>query len=309
MFSLHDETAVKIHTAPDRTIWYSTGINPPESSGQILDTFLLSPVIGRLSTNIRVIGVPQNSELIASLYLRKARRELASICLAGPNICGSMLELDDPVTALMRMRDVYFAASRGGWHEMTELEYSIYALLARQRRLPTWFDKTAQSFYEAHPLFKVINFVKDISHKHAIELITTIIDPRWYVDQRRPDNPTKLALYLGLTPKTQNRVSDTTKLIKRGREFRCATVLNCWKNQDPETVDYSAPENFLWRIWKQAGGGSKGDLRASQAFVRYLRANWLDIISQRRAGCDNFFAPRHFFKSDEEQQAFVRAVV
>lgn len=308
MIAVHDEVSVKIHTAPDGIIWYSTGINPPECSGQILDTFLLSPVIGRLSTSVRVLGVAQNAELISSLYLRKTRREMASISVAGPNICESLLELDDPVTTLTRMRDVYYAASRGGWHELTDIEYGIYALLSRKRRNPDWFDKTTKMFYQTHPLYKVLNFVENVSHEHAADLLTTIIDPRWYVDTRRPDNPSKLNLYLGLTPKAQNRVSNLNRLITRGRDFRCAMVLNCWKTQDPARVNFDKPNNFLWRIWRKAGEGAKGDLRASQAFIHYLRSNWLEVITQRKIGADVFFLQNGFFKSPEERNAFVAAI-
>lgn len=308
MTAVHDEISVKIHTAPDGVIWYSTGINPPECSGQILDTFLLSPVIGRLSTAVRVLGVAQNAELISSLYLRKSRRELASVSVAGPNICESLLELKDPETTLTRMREVYWAASRGGWHELTDIEYGIYALLARKQRLTDWFDKTTKVFYQAHPLYKILNFVENINHQHAAELITTIIDPRWYVDRRRPDNPAKLNLYLGLTPRSQNRIANVNQLITKGRDFRCASVLNCWKTREFAEVDLEAPGNFLWRIWNKAGGGVKGDLRASQAFIHYLRSNWLEIITQRKLGADVFFLQNGFFKSDAERNAFLAAI-
>lgn len=308
MTAVHDEISVKIHTAPDGIIWYSTGINPPECSGQILDTFLLSPVIGRLSTSVRILGVPQNAELISNLYLRKARRELASVGVAGPNICESLLELQDPVAALTRMREIYWAASRGGWHELTDVEYGIYALLARKQRLADWFDKTTKVFYQSHPLYKILNFIADIDHRHAADLITTIIDPRWYVDRRRPDNPTKLNLYLGLTPKAQNRISNVNQLITKGRDFRCSMVLNCWKTREFAEVDLELPNNFLWRIWHKAGGGVKGDLRASQAFIHYLRTNWLEIITQRKLGADVFFLQSGFFKSDAERNAFLAAI-
>jgi hypothetical protein len=304
----HDEISVKIHTAPDGIIWYSTGINPPECSGQILDTFLLSPVIGRLSTAVRILGVAQNAELISSLYLRKTRREIASVSVAGPNICESALELNDPVTALTRMREVYWAASRGGWHELSAPEYYIYALLARKLRHADWFDNATNMFYQSHPLYKVLNFIEGINHEHAVNLITTIIDPRWYVDRRRPDNPAKLNLYLGLTPKSQNRISNVKQLISKGRDFRCALVLNCWQTREAAEVDFDSPNNFLWRIWRKAGGGAKGDLRASQAFVHYLRSNWLEILTHKKLGANVFFLHDGFFKSDVERDAFLTAI-
>jgi hypothetical protein len=304
MFYLSDETAIKVHTAPDGNIWYAAGLSPPENSNQTIDTFLLSNLIGKLNTNVRIIGVPQNAELIANLYLRKRSKELATICLAGPNVCESLEELKDPVTTLFRMRDVILPTACGGWHEMTTLEYAIYALLARRHRTADWFDPGARLFYEAHPLYKILDFIPAISHKDTAELLTTIVDPRWYVDRRRADNAVKLALYLGLTPKIQRRVSDVTQLIRRGRDLRCHNVLRCWKTQDAETVDFNAPRNFLWRVWQSAGRGPKGDLRASQAFVRYLHANWLDVLTSRKGSRDGFFMLDRFFQSPAERAAF-----
>jgi hypothetical protein len=305
MFYLSDETSIKLHTADDGIIWYAAGINPPVSSNQTLDTFLLSPVITRPSTNVRILGTPRNAELIASLYARKRGKELTTICLAGPNICESMQELADPVLTLMRMRDVCAPLSCGGWHEMAENEYHIYALIARaQRTDDDWYDATARIFYESHPLYKAINFVAGVSHKDVAVLLTTIVDPRWYVDRRRADNRVKLDLYLGLTPKTQRRVSDDNKLIHRGRDLRCFRTMSCWKTTTPDKVDFNDPACFIWRIWQVAGGGAKGDLRASQAFVRYVYSNWLDALTTRKGSQDGLFMADKFFKTPVERQAF-----
>lgn len=309
MLHATDETAVKLHTANDGLIWFASGISPAENSDQSIDVFLLSNVIARLSTNIRILGVPQNAELITKLYARKRQKELASIYLAGPNICESLQELADPISTLLRMREVILPSSCGGWHELTEKEYIIYALLARKQQSADWFDSGIKLFYEPHPLYKVLDFIGGLAHKQTAALLTTILDPRWYVDRRRPDNPAKLDLFLGLTPKIQRRVSENPQAEHRGRDARCAAVLSCWKTQDPAIIDFTAPENFLWRIWKIAGGNAKGDLRASQAFVRYLRLNWLDILARKRSSGDGMFLPDKFFKTPVEQKAFAEHLV
>jgi hypothetical protein len=82
-------------------------------------------------------------------------------------------------------------------------------------------------------------------------------------------------------------------------------VLNCWKTQHSGAVDYELPQNFIWRVWKAAGGGPKGDLRASQSFVRYLRMNWLDALISRPGVRDYMFSIGDFFKTDAERKAYV----
>lgn len=304
-----DESALKIHVADDGYVWFASGVDAPQNSNQTVDTFLWSSPLLRITTNVRILGIAQNAELITNLYLRKRQQELASIAIAGPNICENPLELQDPYAALMRMRSSYLSTACGGWHAITDADYAIYALLSKSRRNADWFDTPARAFYEAHPVYQALNFIGGISHKDAAMLLTTIVDPRWYIDRRMPDKTSKLELYLGLTPKIQRRVSDSTKLIHGGRDLRCAIVLGCWKTSHPGVINYDLPQNFLWRVWKAAGSGVKGDLRASQAFVRYLRLNWLDVLVQRIGLRDSLFSPREFFKSPAEHEAFVQHMV
>lgn len=305
---LTDETSFKIHTDTDGIVWYASGINPAENAHQKAEAFLDSSIISRINLNVRLLGIPQNAELIVNLYGRKRKRELGTIYLAGPNVCESMLELADPVITFRRMRDVFTPASCGGWHEMSDADFALYSLILRMQKSNDWFDLLGQALYEMHPVRKSLNVIGGLSHKNTASLMALIVDPRWYVDRRRPDNPCKLPFYLGLTPKTQRRVSDTKKLVHKGRDLRCATVMSCWKTQDPATVDFNAPENFLWRIWRAAGGDAKGDLRASQAFIGYLRAQWLDALVRRAGARDALFLPNTFFKTQEEKQAYLKQI-
>ncbi len=301
-----DESSIKLHVDDNGYVWYVSCIDTPQNSGKLVDTFMYSSPLLRMSSNVRVLGLPQNAELITNLYLRKRQRELGSILIAGPNVCESGLELRDPYIVLMRMREAFLTSACGGWHQMTDADYATYALVAKTRQSTTWFDTPARAFYNAHPAYTALQFIPNISNNDAASLLSLIVDPRWYVDRRIPEKASKLELYLGLTPRIQRRVSDGGKLIRGGRDLRCATVLNCWKTQHPGAVDYTLPQNFIWRIWKAAGEGVKGDLRASQAFVRYLRMNWLDALVQRPGIRDYMFSATNFFKTDEERKAYAK---
>jgi hypothetical protein len=61
----------------------------------------------------------------------------------------------------------------------------------------------------------------------------------------------------------------------------------------------------LYRIHAAARGGDKGDLRASQAFIRYLRYNWLSGLESRKGAKDGLFAPNLFFKTPAERAAYL----
>lgn len=304
MFRTPEESTLKLHTGPDGVVWYAKHIGPPTNSGKIADEFLRSSVLNGLGKSVRLLGTPENSELISALYLRRYKREIESIEVAGPNILHSGADRNDPKLVLMQMRSAELSSACGGWHHVSMNDYPTYAMLARTLRGSPDFDEPMQAYLQIHPVYKAAMFIPQINQPRLATLLTTIIDPRWYVDRRLPDRAAKLELFLGLTPQIQERVSTPKQVLKRTREFRCAEVLSVWKTQDPETADTANPANFLYRIYNAAGGGVRGDLRASQAFVRYLRHNWLAGLENRRGVRDGLFAPNLFFKSPAEIAAY-----
>lgn len=304
MFVPQDETIIKLHTADDGHVWYARGISAVKNSEQIVDSFLLSPVVTGLGLTFRVLGVQQNAELICALYLRRYKGEVRSIEVAGPNILDSQYDLRSPEMVLQRMRTAAVAPACGGWHQLTMHDYPTYAMLARMLRTNYEYDESVQQYFQLHPAHKALNFIPTLDAASAAKLLIHIVDPRWYIDRRRPDRIKKLELFLGLTPAVQVKVSNNKKLLTKTREFRCAAVLNSWKTQNPDAVDLKNPANFLYRIYHAAGGGDKGDLRASQAFVRYVNDNWLVGLENRKGARDGLFAPNLFFKTPAEIESY-----
>jgi hypothetical protein len=299
-----DEIVIKLHTADDGNVWYARGINTCKNSEQIVDSFLLSPVVSGMGLTFRVLGVPQNAELICALYLRRYKGEVRSVEIAGPNILDNRQELHDPAAVLMRMRLATVSAACGGWHALNIYDYPTYAMLARMTRNNFVFDDPAEAYLHMHPAFKALSFIPTMVESELAKLLVTTIDPRWYIDRRRPERLKKLELFLGLTPAIQEKVSNPHKLLTKAREFRCANVLNSWKSKPYEIVDVKKPENFLYRIWHAAGGGYHGDLRASQAFLRYLNDNWLSVLENRKGVRDGLFAPNLYFKTPAEIESY-----
>jgi hypothetical protein len=304
MYAQIEETTIKLHTAPGGCVWYAKNISPPINSGTSVEKFLLNPVISGMSSTVRILGTPQNSELISALYLRRYKGEIRAIEVAGPNILNSCADLDDPRVALLQMRQVGLSPACGGWHPVTMLDYPTYAMIARFRRPGYVFDEAAETYLNLHPAYKALSLIPTIDAKELAHLLTTIIDPRWYVDKRMPERAAKLELFLGLTPQIQKRVSNGDLAPSRNREARCACVLAAWKSKHAGAVDLNNPANFLYRIHHNVGGGSKGDLRASQAFVRYLRYNWLAGLEMRNGPKDGLFAPNLFFKTPAEIETY-----
>jgi len=301
-----DETALKVHVGPDGHVWYSAGFGAPRDSGQAVEAFLLSSVCSGGNTRVRLLGIPANADLIAALYLRRANKELAGIDIAGPNICESQAELADPELVLHRMRATSLTPAVGGWHSLTQVDYFTYSLIARLQKSHDVLDTQSTLYLYSIPVYRALSFVPTLSNEQAAQLIKTIVDPRWYVDRRAPDRQGKLDLFMGLTPGTQQLVSRAGSLIHKPRELRCALVLTTWKTVSEDLVDLTDPRNFLYRIQKNAGGGWRGDLRASQALLRYLRYNWLETLEQRSGPRDRLFVPELFFKTPGEIESYLQ---
>lgn len=299
-----DDTAVKLHSSDDGKVWYVAGTGAPQNSGQTPDEFLSSRLVKAPSLRIRVLGVPQNAALIIAFYLKRSSGEIAGLEIAGPNICETAEELRDPQLVLHRMRATSLSSACGGWHIATDADYLTYALISRLRQTGGAFDYLAATYLRAHPVYRAISLIPTLSESHAAQVLHLIVDPRWYVDRRAPEQQGKLDLYMGLTPRVQRRVSDDTRLLFKLRELRCSSVLEAWKTVHPGAVDLTDPRNFLYRIHKASGAGVRGDLRASQAFLRYLRYNWLDAADKRKGAKDGLFAPELFFKTPAERATY-----
>ena len=114
---------------------------------------------------------------------------------------------------------------------MTLHDYPTYAMLARMTRNNFVFDDAAKTYLHMHPAFRALSFIPTLVDNEISKLLVTTIDPRWYIDRRRPDRIKKLELFLGLTPAVQEKVSNPKKLLSKPRELRCALVLNSWKSK------------------------------------------------------------------------------
>lgn len=301
-----DETVIKLHTDCFGSVWFGRGIEAPQSSGKPVDTFTLSAMCSARSAVFRILGVPQNAELLCTLFLRVRQREIHAVEIAGPNVIADKFHELTAQQVMMRMNGIRVAPSCGGWHEMTAADYSIYALIARFSRNNYVFDPPARVHFASHPIAKLMAFIPTLSESDAAWVAATLVDPRWFVDRRKTEALKNVFFYLGLTPAVQKRVSDKTCLLSKSRELRCARVLAAWKSPDtpPTEIDLQNPANFLYRIWASAGGGAKGDLRASQAFVDYVVSNWFAATALRGGVQDGLFAADLYFKTPTEQNAY-----
>lgn len=89
---------------------------------------------------------------------------------------------------------------------------------------------------------------------------------------------------------------------------KCRIVYSTWAACGPPS-DYEllAPNNFLWRVFCNAGGSVKGALRASQRLVAFVAFAWLQAIynGNYQSGRQRLlFMPEMLLKTADEIEAF-----
>lgn len=302
MLAALDDEILRLHISPEGEVWYADGSGEPIGSGSTITQFMEHPIFRRSPRAVRLLGVPANASLICQMYELALMRAISHVEVAGPLVCDSEIELQEPMTALFRMRQCLLHPSLGGWHVLSDADVFVYRLL-RAFQLAGDVTTRMRLDFKAQQLWCYLSFIRGVSVDACIRLVMLIVDPRWFVSPMRPERIARLESFLGLTPEVQRIVTNRVTALPNAKSNRCALTLSAWKSGEPPSQSERAiPGNFLWRDWKASGGGVKGDLRASQRFVTYLRHTWMQsIVLQRSAGRPiEVFDPTLIFKAADE---------
>lgn len=296
MSAVAEEQTLKLHTACDGVVWYGDGAQAPRSSNLTVGSFLDD---GRLDRHrvVRVLGCRENVPLLNRLY-EGAGTLLARLEVASPLLCENRAERNDPEITIFRMRQCLLSPALGGWHVFTPRDYVSYAIAERMSDQPAWPDPLVQQQLRRHPAWDDLRFVRGLDEQALAYLIGLMRDPRWYVEPTRPDRSAKLYKYLGLEPHVQMPLTANT--VTTDVQRRCFLVQSVWNTQEPPgDAELQIPGNFLWRT-RAKYGGWKGDLRASQLFVSFLRHVWLQGLTDRY----DLFDPERMFHTEDERAAY-----
>lgn len=292
-----EEQTLKLQLDQDGRVWRAYGIETPVVCDDLL--VYLDDLRARQGLHIRVLGCKQNASLIVDLYQRYCSpRKDGLLEVATPAVCMDATELMDPSVALYRMRQCTRAPSLGGWHRVNDLDYPTYAIAAQYQK-DGQFTEHIRRLFEIHPVQKSLSFISSLEQSAATALMSEIIDPRWFIDMRAPERLSRLKNYLGLSPRY---ISDVVRdKVKSDRARRCQLAVFAWGWQKETPDDMDAPGAFLWRRYMAAGGGEKGLLRATQAFISFLARAWQGRLVSRSAQADvgDLFTPDAILKGSE----------
>jgi hypothetical protein len=276
-------------------VWMADGLRTPTSTGASVSQFLKCLPGRRLA--IRILGMAQNVRLLRGLCEMVERKEIDRLQIAGPTICETAAERDDPERALYRMRQCLLSASLGGWHNAIYTDTATYRLAARLEQGEPAED--SDELMRKHPLWADLSFPGRVDLRACSQVTAYLLDPRWYIDPMHPDRTSRATSFMGVLGSVQRR-------IERGYDLehpRCArylAVLRSWKcDPPPSPSDMERPEYFLWRRYNERGVGLRGELRASTVFLDYLLKTWLQRIADLAPRPIKLFSPSAFLRPGE----------
>lgn len=293
-----EDTTIKLHTDSSGRIWSAIGAKAPQCSSTVLSD-LANHEMWNSSAVVRVVGTEENAPLLVWLYARRELLHITRLDVGGPQVCETKSELHDPEVTLYRMRQCLLPAAAGGWHRFNATDFCTYQLTVASAGRD---HAKMLLLLEQHPLWTPLSFVPDLCKETVAEIIGMVIDPRWYVTVKRPDRLSRFRRFLGLEDVNSNSGrTPAERMARMARKSRAALLLRCWQAATPSPIEMEMPRNFLWRVYRDAGGGERGCTRATQYFAYFLFHVWRNAVSPT---ADGLFDPSAIFKSPAEVAAF-----
>lgn len=223
-------------------------------------------------THYRVLGLPENYKLITDLFQRLCKKEEESCLHVGSfRVCGSLNDSTDEVLRSISKLDVHKRLCNT-WHAVTSKTFNTYLLLWLYEEQS--FSKVVQEIFQQHSLAKHFEFAGIPPH-YAIQLMSMIVDPRWYLSVKAPMRMQPFESYFGINSKNFKSVPD------KGLDSHISMAL--------------ARKKFLLDTVKVTKSGSfvrsaKTQRQSCKILIGYIVRNWLNLL-----GFEDCFVPEKFF--------------
>lgn len=253
-------------------------------------------------TAVRLFGRRENAPLVVDLW--NARRTAAGtavrVLMVGPAACPPRISAD-PAAALAALAQPPGGLGLAGSYRLRDVDYSAYSLADQVDACGVGgrLGETCHRVFAYHPAHSAFSFIPTLDRDAACRLAADVIDPRWFRHPHRSDRLSRLFSYLGLTPDNAAAFlgSDTA-----GRHFgRARTAFGVWCRLG-KRADYDDPANFLYRVFRDRGGGPRGLLVATRRMLSFVVAVW---ENRRQGGQQDWvFRPQQFFASAAEVKAY-----
>lgn len=326
MTKIIDSSYLKVTSDEDGKIWVIDGDKMPKKVGIGVGEFVDSMLGSKEHKFVRVLASPLNYPLITKLYQLKKVGNIDSVQIATP----LLMQKNRPESSLLRMRLCTLPASLGGFHEVTCDDFAMYTLAGMVDSLrkvelnkkkdgsltlksQKEYDKLCLSITDllaAQPIWSYVSFIDSLDPVLMAAVLTSIGDPRWFINPDRPDRLSKLYSWMGLSGdrscdgKTYRR--KCTELCWYGgslggyREYKDFPTILKDKVGDPGcfivkyAFDKWGPDPSLWP-----------HDRISKFLIKFVRLSWLDCIyPYPNPWMEGLFDYKSIFKSKGSTRSF-----
>lgn len=308
---------------PDGKVW----TNPADLHTRAVSSDVAPALFAELpwvksAEGIYVLGSERNAELIATLSLESVINKstfMPKMYVASP---GKDFRFDytrEPSYVLTYMQQLATrAGSTGGFHELENSDVAHYQLMRELAQTKGRVTQTVRRLLRIHPAWPAISFVTTADETSAAKMLTSIIDPRWYVDEIYPDRLSSLKGFLGLTDRNIDAALSGNVIADRYFK-RARNVYTAWAGGMPgNSKSIGEPGNFLLRRLASYDSGicsTKGQskaattrsvLRTCNHFLAFVRNVWMHQIVNGATKHRNvdLFIPEYFFQREEDASAY-----
>jgi len=315
-------TCLYLHVA-NNDVWFGDDDTPAANTGMLPLEFInnFEKVTGYSTADVSKIylyGIRENADLISLLYTTNIR----PIYITNPI---HLLKCSSPNNALILLRHQDTAIRLNHFSfPLDDLSLVTFLIISKLQHLQSYIndipltdqdnlcllqDKQLTDLLFLHPAWPVLSFVPHIRILDACQLLSLIIDPRFFAHEYRPHRYSKIYKFLGLTSlhnceKILPPVNGSNLKSFESNMSRTAIAVRCWYNSESilfYSRNHTNPESFLWRIYRSEPNHYAGLLKATRYFLRFLLTVWKCMLSSHP---EAVFIPEKFFKYWQEARAF-----
>ncbi len=276
---------VCLHADSNKGIWTVQQGEPPTFLGEVLPAKLLA-------ANYRVLGVPDNYDLITSVFPCLQQTDAEGTLLVGsPAICKHYQDLStEDVLICMTSLNVHDNLVHR-WHGVSGKVFNTYLLLRFFKE--EHFSDVVSLIFNQHCLRKYFEFMDADSSLTAVEVISEIVDPRWFINLEKPFKLSKIESYFGLKSNRLLKALKDDKLFPKNpdRIKRPLVLLNF--------VNSLADSSFLKDEAKDIGNEDAKLLFMCKKALQFIVRNWLVEL-----GMPGYFDPHKFFNNPKQIQDY-----
>lgn len=284
---------VCLHVSDKDMLWVMLeGFKPKKLKvSSYLERIANDELLSSITYKYRIIGTPENFEAILRLYELITFNKLnASLHVGCPSICrdyhSEVSEFLDCFGDISPAESTY-----NYWQLVTPSSYESFRL-AHYSKL--WGSGVLlYNVYDKHCITKYLKFLGVHSQEAGINFISSVLDPRWYINASRPERMSRAESKFGLKSNDFKVISKdgllTSRLVK---SKNCLTLYDMLKRLPPDSV-FHRECNF-----------SNSQLKLEHCFVElkwllhFLLRTWLQELGIGQ------FVPEKFFKHTSSVQAY-----